>query len=360
MEKWDAVPFLGLSATPWTKGLGKHYDDLIIGSSTQDMIDEGHLASFEVFAPASPDLSGVKTVAGDYHEGQLSEVMSKSKLVADVVETWKKLGNDDPTLCYGVDRAHANMLMEQFNAAGVPAGYMDAFTPIEERKDIERRFHEGDLKVVCNVGVLTTGIDWDVRTLILVRPTKSRILFTQIVGRALRTAAGKEVARILDHSSTHENLGMVTDINISELDDGKANKSSTSKEPEIKLPKKCPSCHFLKPVGIHACPQCGFAPSKRSQITNESGQLVKLDGKQIPLPRLRNKVDTNDMKDRMWTDFRRIAKSRGYSDGWVSHTYKKYYGVWPRNRHVEPTGATSDEAREFVEAQLLAYKRDKR
>ena len=86
MPEWLTVPFIGLSATPWSRGLGKQFDDLIIGSTMAELIEQGHLCKFEVFAPAHPDLSNVRTVAGDYHEGDLSEAMSKPTLVADVVE----------------------------------------------------------------------------------------------------------------------------------------------------------------------------------------------------------------------------------------------------------------------------------
>jgi DNA repair protein RadD len=69
--------------------------------------------------------------------------------------------------------------------------------------------------------VLTTGIDLDVRCIVLARPTKSRILFTQTIGRGLRTAEGKDYLLILDHAGNHLRLGMVTDIAQDRLDDGK-------------------------------------------------------------------------------------------------------------------------------------------
>ncbi len=103
--EWQRVPFIGLSATPWGSGLGKHFDDLIVAATTAELIDNGFLAPFRVFAPSHPDLAGVRTVAGDYHEGQLSEAMSKPMLVADVVGTWLRLGDNRPTLCFAVDRA---------------------------------------------------------------------------------------------------------------------------------------------------------------------------------------------------------------------------------------------------------------
>ncbi len=90
--EWLATPFIGLSATPWTKGLGKLYQELIIAATSQDLIGQGYLSNFRVFAPSHPDLSGVHTVAGDYHEGELGVVMNKQPLVADIVQTWLKHG----------------------------------------------------------------------------------------------------------------------------------------------------------------------------------------------------------------------------------------------------------------------------
>ena len=68
---------------------------------------------------------------------------------------------------------------------------------------------------------MTTGVDLDVRCIILARPTKSEILYTQIVGRGLRTAEGKQDCLILDHSDTTLRLGFVTDIHHEHLDDGR-------------------------------------------------------------------------------------------------------------------------------------------
>ena len=156
------VPFIGLSATPWRKGLGLSFEKLVIGATTQQLIDTGYLSPPKVFAPASPDLSRVRTLAGDYHEGDLGEVMNRNGLVADVVETWQRLGEGRPTLCFAVDRAHARHIQQKFTDAGVPCGYVDMNTPAGEREQIKRQFHVGDLKVVVNVGCLTTGVDWDI------------------------------------------------------------------------------------------------------------------------------------------------------------------------------------------------------
>ena len=327
--EWERIPFVGLSATPWTKGLGKYYDDLIIAATTQDLINKGYLSKFEVFAPSHPDLTGVKTVAGDYHEGQLSEAMQDGALVADVVETWLKLGQDQPTLCFGVDRAHAKALRAAFERAGVSVEYIDATTKIAEREEIRERFRTGETKIVCNVGVLTTGVDWDVRCLILARPTKSEILFTQIIGRALRTAKGKTIARILDHSDTHLRLGMVTDIHKETLCDGTQKRSTGSRDQDVPLPKECPKCSFLKPPRLAECPHCGFKPEKVSEVETLDGDLVAFGGasngkKHEPTP---------EEKQDFYQQLLGYCHQRGHRQGYADHKFKARFGHWPHKKH---------------------------
>ena len=176
---WAKVPFIGLSATPWTRGLGKHYDDLIVAATTADLIRDGYLSPFTVFAPSEPDLSGVRTVAGDYHEGELAEAMDQVVLIGDVIDTWIKRGENRPTLVYGVNRAHAEHLQQRFLEAGVTAEYIDCFTERADRERIFDRFRASQTRIICNVATLTVGIDLDVRCIIDARPTKSEIRFVQ-------------------------------------------------------------------------------------------------------------------------------------------------------------------------------------
>jgi DNA repair protein RadD len=319
--EWKNIPIIGLSATPWTKGLGRYYDELIVADTTEGLIDKGLLSPFRVFAPSSPDLKGVRTVAGDYHEGDLSKAMDKAPLVADVVETWQRLGEGRPTLCFAVDRAHAKHLQQRFEAAGIPCGYQDAHTTDLERKEIKRRFHNGEFRVVCNVGTLTTGVDWDVRCIIFARPTKSKMLFVQIAGRGLRTADGKDYCLFLDHSDNHLRLGFVTDIHTAKLDDGRP--QSVEKTDRIALPKKCPQCAFLKAPRTGKCPQCGFLCEVHSKVEVAVGTLTEISRKFRAAKRFPDKVKTFGQL-RWW------AQRRGYNGVWAAHKYRDIYGVWPR------------------------------
>ena len=330
---WAKVPFVGLSATPWTKGLGKIYDDLIIATTTQDLIDQHFLSPFRVFAPSHPDLSCVKITAGDYNEVQLGDTMNKAALVADVVETWLRLGDGRPTLCFAVDRAHAKHLQERFELSDIPTGYIDCFTEVSDRNIVRDKFKRGEYKVVVNVGTLTTGVDWDVRCIILARPTQSEILFVQMVGRGLRNAVGKTDCILLDHADNHTRLGYVTDIGHDHLDMGE--KTTAKSKNKEALPKECPKCTFLRPPRVSICPACGHKPEPHSAVAEEDGKLVeitrgkgknkngsisethiRIGGEQIPLPNF-------------YQMLRYHAQRKGWSSKQPACAYKEVTGKWP-------------------------------
>lgn len=343
------VPVIGLTATPWTRGLGKHFDELIVGATTQELIDSKYLAPFRVFAPASPDLSSVRTVAGDYREDDLGTVMNKTELVADVVDTWIERGEHQPTLCFAVDRVHAKHLQAKFQEAGIVAGYIDAYTDRTERKRIEAAFHRREIKVVCNVGCLTTGIDWDVRCIILARPTKSEILFVQMIGRGLRTADGKDDCLILDHSDNHLRLGFVTDIHHDELDDGKPRQKAEPKEREV-LPKKCSSCAFLKPPLALECPACGFRPVPKCTVVNATGELIELTDR-----RTVDAVSAAQDKIRWYQELKCYGANRQYKPGWAGFKFKERFGHWPHGLEHLPPIDPSPTVANWVRSRTIAW-----
>lgn len=350
--EWDAVPFIGLSATPWTVGLGKHYDDLIIAGTTQDLIDSGYLSKFRVFAPSHPDLSKVRTVAGDYHEGDLAEVMADGKLVSDCVSTWVTKGENRPTICFAVDRAHAKKLQTDFLSRGVQAGYVDAFTSMQERAEIARDFHAGRVKVVCNVGCLTTGIDWDVRCIILARPTKSEMLFVQMIGRGLRTADSKDDCLIFDHSDTHLRLGFVTDIHHEKLHDGK--KRDNESRPKEALPKDCAQCGFVKPPKVHVCPHCGFKPQAQSQVETVEGELAEMTASERRKAKLNR--DTPDAhKASFLGELMLYAQEKGYKSGWATNQYRERFGVWPNKIRPVQVSQVGSVTRDWILSRQIKW-----
>jgi len=359
---WEKVPFIGLSATPWTTGLGRYFQSLQVMSTTSELIEQGYLSKFKVFASDHPDLSGVRTVAGDYHEGQLTAVMQQEGLVANVVETWRTRHNKDKTFLFAVDLAHAQMLRDRFIDAGISCGYQDAKTPLAERAALKRAFHNGEVRIIANVGTLTTGVDYDVRCLILARPTKSEMLYVQIIGRALRTAEGKDHALILDHTDTTSRLGFVTDIHHEHLSQGKLdrNKPGLHKPP---LPKPCPQCTALIPVGAKTCPECGFERKIESKVYERDGELVEWDYFDRTHGKTNDKLFpyTYEEKARFYAQLRGYGIAKGYKPGWAKLKYReKFGGAWPdwawERHHPLPPGP---EVTSYVKSRLIEWARSR-
>jgi DNA repair protein RadD len=350
---WQNRPFIGLSATPWTLGLGQYFDDLIIATTTQDLISEGYLSPFRVFAPSHPDLTRVRTVEGDYYEPDLSSVMNEAPLVADVVDTWRRRAENRSTFCFAVDRTHAKHLQAKFAEAGVSTGYIDAYTLAKERDEIKRQFHDGDIRVVCNVGCLTTGVDWDVRCIVLARPTKSEILFVQIIGRGLRIAEGKEDCLILDHSDTHLRLGFVTDIHHDVLDDGRARAKPKASD-RIRLPKECPQCAFLKPPRMSECPACGFKAEAVDNTQVAEGELVEITG-----GKKRGKAASKDERAAFYAQLMGYAQARGYSSGWAAHKFREKFDVWPNDYRSLPAMEPTPKMRSWIKSRQIAWAKSK-
>lgn len=334
---------IGFSATPWSKGLAKHYEELggplfesmVTTVSIEGLIEQGFLVDADVYAPYDPDLSGVKTVAGDYNEKQLGEAMNRPNMVGDIVTHWLKLANGLPTVCFATNILHSQSIAAEFLKCGIAAEHISCKTPDAERLEILARVASGETKVICNAMLLTTGWDFPAcRCMILARPTKSLVTYVQMVGRVLRPYPGKEKALILDHSGTCQRLGFPTDDRSDiPMDDGKPKAGSDAKEKEKveALPKVCPACSFLKPAKTPICPACGHQARKPTDIVMEDGDLVlvqKSKKHKAEDPALRF-----GSKQKLWSMLLGYCDSKGYKRGFAANKYKGITGVWPRLVH---------------------------
>jgi hypothetical protein len=175
---------LGLTATPCRgdgRGLGGTFQIMIQCPQVAELIKLGHLVPGRVYAPATPDLKGVKITAGDSNEKQLADRMDKSDLIADIVGSWSKYGKGRKTVCFATSVGHSLHLRDEFLHAGVRAEHIDGHTPKEERDSTLERLKTGEIDVVCNCMVLTEGWDQpEVSCCILARPTKHMGLFRQM------------------------------------------------------------------------------------------------------------------------------------------------------------------------------------
>lgn len=349
---------VGLSATPFAKGMGRHFDGMVNPVTTASLIEQGFLSRFDAYGPPTIDVTGIKTVAGDFDKEELGERADQPHLVADVVETWIKRANGRKTICFATNIAHSKHLVREFIRRGIPADHIDCYTGKENvedcvtREEVIGRFKSGATMVLCNVDILTKGFDYpEVSCIIQARPTKSLMVHIQQVGRGLRVSPGKELCVILDHAGNHERLGFV-DAQLPTLLDGKDKIYSSGKgndidKPEPK-PKRCPSCDFLKPAGVRKCPACGLIPDFAEDVETEKGELEKLK-------RRARKEYTLAAKEEFlgglnqWCREKGWMPGRGGCFGTALKMYQEKFGSEPSSRmDWGHTCKISDEVRNFL------------
>lgn len=318
--------FVGLSATPWRKGMAKEWERLCIAATTADLIEAGLLADFRVFAPDDPDMSGAKIVAGDYRERDAAEAMADKQIVGNIVAKWLELGRNQPTLGFAVDCASAQAMRDRFEDAGIASGYIDAKTDAIERALIRRRFVEGDIKVIWSVRTMTTGVDMPVGCIIDAAPTCSEMLHVQKIGRALRVNPGlgdsEGRAIILDHAGNTGRNGFVTDIVYPEFVDGVRSETAERKRKE-RLPKPCPKCSHMVPVGLKVCPACGHERQMPPPVEMVDGELAEMQ-------RGPKSGDSMADKQRFWSMALWLDRDRNKGGKLAKGMYKGRFGVWPR------------------------------
>lgn len=343
-QAYDGIVHIGLTATPFTKGLGTQWEKLVSSTTIQELIQLGYLVDVQIYAPSEPDLSKVRTVAGDYHEGDLAQAVDKPALVGNIVEHWRKLAGGKSTVIFATNIAHSLHIVEQFRSVGITTEHIDCYTNESDRSDILKRVLEGTTRIISNVGILQEGWDFPAcEVMILARPTKSLTRYIQMAGRILRPFPGKGQALILDHSGTCKKLGYPTEDMPLELDDGTRTKESKKEDTPEKLPHLCKKCFFMKPPGIVRCPKCGDVPERKNSIETADGKLVPLDRKKA----------TTAQKSKVYSELLGYARQKGYKEGWAYHKVKELFGSATRMKPVLAT--PSQETLKLIQYLQIRY-----
>jgi superfamily II DNA or RNA helicase len=320
---------LGVSATPYRldgKGLGGTFNELVEIAGVKELIALGYLVPPVHYAPSKPDLSAVRDVAGDYSEDDLEAVMARKNMVGDIVDHWKNLARDRPTVAFAVTVKHAEMIAEQFRDEGIAAACVHATTPKAVRDDVYRMLEDGRLKVVTNVGIYTEGTDIPhVSAIILARPTKSLCLYRQAAGRGLRISPGKSDCIMLDHAGLVDQHGLLTaDVEVT-LEEG-----AKLDEKKAQPTRQCERCFYVMSPPEPVCPACGYEfPINRRRIPQQDdGRLQEVDEATAPKPKAprAKKHPFEEARMRWYRDgvpgmseqeLRDYADRNGYRPGWV-------------------------------------------
>lgn len=317
IEEFPDVYILGVTATPCRldgKGLASAFQDMVLGPTIADLINLGYLCNAKVYA-SQQDLQKVRTMGGDFNRADLEEIMLKTKITGDAVNTWRKYANDKQTIVFCVSIKHATMVTNMFTLLGHKAEMISSHNTKEERETVINNFKEKRTKLLVSVDIISEGFDVpSCEAIILLRPTKSLSLYMQQVGRGLRTYEGKEHAIVLDHAGNCFRHGLPTQDREWNLTTNKVNAARHIKWDV----RACKGCYALYSNLMPTCPECGHAYEPEiKDLKLVAGELVLVENVEAKKKEARRQL----AGDKTLEDWIQIANQRGYKIGWAYHRY---------------------------------------
>ena len=348
-----SVRVIGLTATPFTKGLGKVYDNVVSTVTTRQLVDDKILVPLRVFVAKEIDMTGAKKVAGEW---SADEVTTRGKkITGDVVATWIEktnsiFGKPVKTIVFAAGVDHGSDLAAKWQEQGYNFICISYKDDDEWKRKVIEDFSKPDTKIqgLIATDILTKGFDVpDVMIGISARPfSKSLSSHIQQMGRVMRGYDDKTFAVWLDHSGNYlrfrEDWDAVYEEGVDRLDEGK---EKAKKEPseKVKEESKCPSC-FILWEGGDVCSNCGHVKQKKNQVHSVNGELVEL-----------TPSEKREGKQAFWSQMVWMIRYQGWSRGRASHTYREMFGVWPKGLAEDNPIPPSPETKRFIDKKLHAF-----
>lgn len=349
---------IGLSATPFSKGLGKIFSNLINATTMHELTESGVLVPMRMFSCKRADMRGAATSGGEWTDRAAEE--RGMAIIGEVVTEWVKYGENRKTICFGSTIKHCEEMAQQFNNAGIMAAVFTSETTPTERELLLKEYRKPDsyLKVLISVEALAKGFDVpDVGCVIDCRPLrKSLSTAIQMWGRGLRSSpdTGKKDCILLDHSGNivrfAEDYSDVYFNGLDELDDGEKLDKKIREEKEGEEASGCPQCGY-KPFHKR-CMACGFERISNHHTAAEEGEMQEF---------FLGKKKLANNTQHLWKQICCYARNFSAPDkqaGRAFHLYKDITGMEPtwqfsKTENAEITVNVANK----IKAMNIAYKK---
>ncbi|KAF3997519.1 DEAD/DEAH box helicase [Glaciimonas immobilis] len=323
---------IGLSATPFSNGLGKLFSNLINATTMHELTESGVLVPMRVMSCTKVNMHGAATAGGEWTDKAAEE--RGMEIVGDVVHEWIKHAENRKTIVFGSTIAHVQGMVAEFNNAGIMAAAFTADTTEAERKEILADFKAPDsiLRVLVSVEALAKGFDQkDVSCVADCRPLrKSLSTAIQMWGRGLRSSpeTGKTDLLLLDFSGNivrfSEDYETIYHDGLDALDMGEKLDKTIRKDEdeEVDHAANCPKCQYVP--FRKRCISCGFEIVRVNMVEHEAGVMTEF------------KVGKKTVGDKLsvWEQAVTLCRGQGNQSsakGRAAHLYKSITGVFPRN-----------------------------
>lgn len=348
---------IGLTATPFTKGLSKYFDATINVTTTRALIRDGFLSPYRIFACVEPDMAGVKVKStGEWDDAESSS--RARKIVGDVVKEYITHGESRKFICSAADTTHVEELAAQFRDAGITVATYTYRDRDHDRAETVAEFRKPDSSIrgLITVTAASRGFDVpDVSCIIMARPLrKSLAEHVQLLGRGLRSFDGKRDCIVLDHAGNcqrfFDRCEAFFDDGADALDEGAQHVRKKPDAKKSREPVKCPVCRCVHQAAP-SCPNCGHEYPRRSTIEHVAGEMFELVGG------TKHNHDEWPEKIRWARSLAGYAQAHGYQPGWAAHKYRERFGVWPNDPRVHNAQPLEPEAdvRSWIRSRFIAY-----
>lgn len=199
----DGPVVLGVTATADRadgRGLQTVFEEIVFEVGMFEMIEQGYIANLcAKQIRLAADFERLHTRGGDFIESEAEDLLLAADAPIHAVRAYQQHAQGRKALVFTSGVALAHAMADAFTDADIAAAAVDGAMPLENRREVLARFGHSKIEVLCNCGVLVEGYDQpDVDNIIIARPTKSRPLYQQMIGRGTRPWPGKDDCLILD------------------------------------------------------------------------------------------------------------------------------------------------------------------
>jgi len=326
---------IGLTATPFTKGLGDTYTHVVGAKPTGELIEDKWLVPLKIYIAKEIDMTGANKVAGEWSQDEVSE--RGMKITGDIVDEWVDktnhlFGGPMKTVVFASGVEHGRDLARQFSERGYNFVSISYKEDDEFKNETIEDFSRPDTKITGLIAtdILTRGFDVpDVMIGVSARPfSKSFSSHVQQMGRIMRPYKGKTHGVWLDHSGNYLRFRkdwdeLFTD-GVTSLPDGAGETSKKEPEEKVKKESKCGGCGALWIWPDRVCGECGW--------TRPMKEVLNVPGKMVELHMGKSSIGENQ---NFYSELLYYSRMRGYKDGWAAHKYKEKYGTFPRGLGVD-------------------------
>ena len=296
-------------------------DTLITGITADELIKAGAISDYDYYAPdLNLEFEKIDMVAGEYNNGQLTDLMCQAAIYGDVLKYYQKLGDNRQAIAYCTSIKHSEQTAKMFRDNGITAISIDGSMSQKERNKRMDMFRSGKVQILCNCNLISEGVTLpNASVALLLRPTMSLPLFIQQSCRVLTPMRDKK-AVIIDFVNNVQKHGMPTESHTWSLNQSVPKRKEFNSDGTLSI-RQCENC-FKCFKTAPKCPYCGYEYTVKGRELKavKDVELKKIEAVQKEEQEKKKKAARREQGNcKTYQELYDLAQKRGYKNpsGWA-------------------------------------------